>query len=157
MQSIVAVGRFFVVILFIFSGASKLLDITATAQTIAAKVVVPPLLAPVAAVLAPAVTQIEGLTGMPFAQVVAIAVGLLELVGGALIAFNLGARWIAIILALFVVVTTVYYHDFWNQMGPERFANLIHALKNLSIVGALLMIAGLRPAERAAEKQFEYN
>ncbi len=157
MQSIVAVGRFFIVVLFIFSGASKLLDIATTAQTIAAKVFVPPLLAPIATMLAPVVTQIEALTGMPFAQLLAIAVGLLELVGGALIAFNLGARWLAVVLALFVVVATVYFHDFWNQVGPERFANLIHSLKNLSIVGALLMIAGLRPPERAAEKQFEYS
>lgn len=157
MQSIVNVGRFFVVILFIFSGASKLLDIAATAQTISAKVFVPAFLSSVATMLAPVVQQIEGMTGLPFAQIVAIAVGLLELVGGALIAFNLGARWIAVILALFVIATTFYYHDFWNQAGAGRLNDMIHALKNLSIIGALLMIAGLRQPEQVTEPRFEAN
>ena len=47
---------------------------------------------------------------------------------------------------IFVVVTTFYVHDFWNQSGgSERLENIVHVMKNISIVGALLMIIGYRP------------
>jgi uncharacterized membrane protein YphA (DoxX/SURF4 family) len=47
------------------------------------------------------------------------------------------------VLAVFIVVATFYYHDFWDQTGPEAKNNMIHALKNLSLVGALFIIAGI--------------
>jgi uncharacterized membrane protein YphA (DoxX/SURF4 family) len=55
---------------------------------------------------------------------------------------NFGARFFAIILILFVATATFYFHDFWNQTGAEATNNMIHALKNLSLIGALFMIAG---------------
>ena len=59
-----------------------------------------------------------------------------------MIALNFGARFFAILLILFVAAATFYFHDFWNQPAPTMRNNLIHALKNLSIIGALFMIAG---------------
>jgi hypothetical protein len=47
-----------------------------------------------------------------------------------------------VVLLMFAAITTVYFHDFWNLPdGPERVNNMFHTLKNLSIVGALLMLA----------------
>lgn len=145
MPVFITVGRVLFSVLFIFSGASKLFDIGGTAEGITSKVVIP-------AVLTSLTTQLEALTGMPTAQMLAIAVGALELICGVLIALNLGARFFSLVLAAFVVAATFYYHDFWNQSGPEAKNNMIHALENLSLIGALFIIAGIgrRPRATAA-------
>ena len=144
MPAFVTIGRVLFAVLFIFSGASKLLDIAATTQAIAGKVILPP-------ELATYTLQIESAPGMSFAQLLAILVGGLELIGGLLIALNFGARFFSVLLILFVIVATYYFHDFWNQTGPEARGNMIHALKNLSLIGGLLMIVGIgRPARAAA-------
>ena len=70
MPAFVAIGRFLFSVIFIFSGASKLLDLTGTAQSIAEKFVLP-------TVFASYTAQIEGATGMPIAQLLAIVAGAL--------------------------------------------------------------------------------
>ena len=144
MPAFITIGRVLFSILFIVSGASKLWDIPATTAGIASKVVIP-------AVLTGYTTQLEGLTGMPTAQMLAITVGCLELICGLLIAFNFGARFFSLVLIVFVVAATFYYHDFWNQTGPESKNNMIHALKNLSLIGALFVIAGIGRRPRVEE------
>lgn len=130
------IGRILFAALFIVSGASKLLDLTATAQEISSRVVIP-------GFLTAYTTQLESAAEMPIAQLLAIAAGGVELVCGLLIALGLGARFFALVLAAFVAVTTFYFHNFWDMAaGPDRTSNMIHALKNLSLIGALFMIAG---------------
>lgn len=134
MPAFITFGRILFAVLFIVSGASQLLDLTATAQ-MTGKIVFP-------AALATYTAQLEGVTGMPMPQMLAIAAGSLQLICGLMIALNFGARFFAILLILFVAGSTFYYHDFWNQTGADARGNLVHALKNLSIMGALFMIAG---------------
>ena len=131
-------------VLFLYSGASKLLGLAATADFISAKVILP-------AVLLPYTTQLEGVTGMPMPQMLAIAVGSFEVIAGLMIAFNLATRFFAILLILFVAVTTFYFHDFWNQSPPENAKSVVDALKNLSIIGALFVIAGSSRRSRTSE------
>jgi putative oxidoreductase len=139
---LVAIGRILFAVLFVFSGASQLLDIAATAQDITAKVAIP-------AVLSSYTGQLETMTGMPVAQLLAIAAGVTEVVCGLMIALNFGARFFAVVLILFVALATVYYHNFWDMSGADRLNNMIHALKNLSLIGALLIIAGFPRLTRA--------
>ena len=143
MPALITFGRILFAVLFIFSGASKLLNLAATAQ-MTEKIVIP-------AALATYTSQLEGVTGMSTPQLLAIAAGALELICGIMIALNFGARFFAILLILFVAAATFYYHDFWNQTGAEAKNNMVHALKNLSIIGALFMIAGLRKVSHAGE------
>ena len=82
------------------------------------------------------------MTGMPTPQMLAIAVGAFEVIAGLMIALNFGARFFAILLIFFVAAATFYFHDFWNQPAPDNAKTLMDALKNLSIIGALFMIAG---------------
>jgi putative oxidoreductase len=147
MPAFVTLGRILFSVLFIFSGASKLLDLTATAQ-MTEKVVFP-------AILAPYTAQLETITGMPTPQLLAIGSGALEVVCGLMIALNFGARFFAIILILFVAAATFYFHDFWNQTGADARGNLVHALKNLSLIGALLMIAGSSRLSRVQEPAYD--
>ena len=136
MPAFITFGRILFAVLFIASGASKFLDLGGTAEMIGGKIVFPE-------IAAPYVTQLQELTGMPMNQMLAIAAATLELVGGILIALNFGARFFAIVLVLFVMAATFYFHAFWTQTGPEATNNMIHALKNLSLIGGLFMIAGI--------------
>jgi putative oxidoreductase len=148
MPAFVTFGRILFAVLFIYSGANKLFGIAATADFIAAKVTVPALLAPYA-------SQLETMTGMTTPQTLAIAIGVFEIVSGLMIALNFGARFFAILLIFFVIAATFYFHDFWNQAPPENAKTLVDALKNLSIIGALFMIAGYGRSSRTAEPAYD--
>src|SRR5256885_4894118 len=135
MPALITFGRVLFAVLFIYSGATKLFGIQQTADFIASKVTIPTLLAPYT-------SQLETMTGMPMPQLLALVVGGFEVLAGLMIALNFGARFFAILLIFFVMATTFYFHDFWNQSPPDKYKTLIDALKNLSIIGALFMIAG---------------
>ena len=147
MPALVTIGRILFSVLFVLSGALKLMNVSATAQ-MTQKIVLP-------AIVAPYTAQLESLTGMPMANILAIAAGAIEVICGVMIALNFGARFFAIILALFVVAATFYFHDFWNQTGAEATNNMVHALKNLSLIGALLMIAGTGRRAKVAEPAYD--
>src|SRR5580700_12283992 len=147
MPAFITFGRILFAMLFIFSGASKLLNLPATAQ-MTEKIVIP-------AALATYTSQLEGVTGMSTPQMLAIAAGALELICGIMIALNFGARFFAILLILFVIGATFYYHDFWNQTGPDARNNLVHALKNLSIIDALFMIVGTSRFAKSQEPAYD--
>jgi len=108
MPAFVALGRVLFAVLFIVSGASKLFDINATADVIASKIVIP-------AALTSYTSQLETITGVEMKQMLAIAAGAIELICGLMIALNFGARFFALLLILFVIGATFYFHDFWNQ------------------------------------------
>jgi putative oxidoreductase len=148
MPAFITFGRILFAVLFIYTGATKLFGIPATAEFISAKVAVPELLLPYAA-------QLQTMTGMPTAQTLAIAAGGFEVIAGLMIALNFGARFFSLLLIVFVGVVTYYFHDFWNQTAPDNAKTLIDALKNLSIIGALFMIAGHGRGEREADSAYE--
>lgn len=147
MPAFVTFGRILFAVLFIYTGATKLFGIQATSEFIAAKVIVPALLAPYTA-------QLETMTGMTTPQMLAIAVGAFEVIAGLMIAVNFGARFFAILLILFVATATFYFHDFWNQSPPESAKTLVDALKNLSIIGALFIIAGYGRSSQTPEPAY---
>jgi putative oxidoreductase len=144
MPAFITFGRVLFAVLFIYSGATKLFGIQATTDAIAAKVAIP-------ALLTPYTSQLETMTAMSTPQLLAIAIGAFEIIAGLMIALNFAARFFAILLIFFVAATTFYFHDFWNQSPPENARTLMDALKNLSIMGALFMIAGYGRATRSTE------
>ena len=147
MQALVTFGRVLFAVLFMYTGATKLFTLQQTADFIASKVAIP-------AVLAPYTSELESMTGMPMPQLLALGVGGFEILAGLMIAVNFGARFFAILLIFFVIVTTFYFHDFWNQPAPENAKTLIDALKNLSLIGALFMIAGYGRGPRPNEPAY---
>ena len=70
-----------------------------------------------------------------------------------MIALNLATRFFAILLIFFVAAATFYFHDFWNQSPPENAKSLMDALKNLSIIGALFIIAGYGRGPRLVRRR----
>src|ERR1700745_121016 len=147
MPAFVTFGRILFAVLFIYSGATKLFAVQQTADFISAKVAIP-------ALLAPYTSQLETMTGMPMPHLLALSSGGFEIIAGLMIAVNFGARFFAILMIFFVLVVTFYFHDFWNQAAPDNARTLIDALKNLSIVGALFMIAGYGRGTGMAESAY---
>ena len=148
MPAFITFGRVLFAVLFIYTGATKLFGIQATADFIASKVTIP-------ALLAPYTSQLETMTGMPLPQLLAISSGCFEILAGLMIAVNFGTRFFAILMIFFVLVVTFYFHDFWNQSPPENAKTLVEALKNLSIIGALFMIAGNSGTSRSVEPAYD--
>mgnify|MGYP003382326861 CR=1 FL=1 len=146
MNLVMTLGRILFVMLFIVSGIMKLTDIAATAQLIAAKLIIP-------ASLAPYVTQVEAATGMPVATLLAIAAGIVEVLCAVMIAFGLAGRTFAVILLLYVLAATALMHDFWNLAGAERINDMIQALKNLSLVGGLMILVASAPREAYEDRR----
>lgn len=147
MPAFVTFGRILFAVLFIYTGATKLFAIQATADFIAGKVVIPEMIAPYA-------KQVETATAMTTPQLLAIALGGLEILAGLMISLNFGARFFALLMVVYVAVSTFLFYDFWNQAAPDNAKMLVDALKNLSIIGALFMIMGYGRATRSAETAY---
>jgi putative oxidoreductase len=147
MPAFITFGRILFAVLFIYSGATKLFAVQATSEAIAAKIMIP-------ALLAPYTSQLETMTGMTTPQLLAIVVGVFEVISGLMIALNFGARFFAILLIFFVAATIFYFNDFWNQSPPDNAKTLVDALKSLSIIGALFMIAGYGRTPRTVEPAY---
>jgi putative oxidoreductase len=109
--AVIAHARLLLTILFLVAGFGKLSDIAGTAGWF-------------------------GSIGLPAPTVVAVLVGLLELVGGLAILVGFKARIAAIALAVFTIAATLVAHtNLADQVQQLMF------LKNLSITGGLLLIA----------------
>ncbi|MFJ2989233.1 DoxX family protein [Collimonas sp. NPDC087041] len=79
--------------------------------------------------------------GVPFAALAVPATIVVELGGGLALMAGWNVRPIAIIVALFTVAATLTAHRFW-EADPANVQNqLNNFLKNISIIGALLMLA----------------
>jgi len=146
------VGRVLLVVLFVFSGVQKLLDVPGTAEEIAkvgTTIAFP-------AAVSDAAGQVADAVKMSVPEILAICVGVVEVAAGLLIAFNILTRTAAVILLIFTAVATFYAHDFWNMTGPDRANNMIHALKNLSIMGAFLMLAAW-PRRRVVVEEADHE
>jgi putative oxidoreductase len=82
MPALITLGRVLFALPFIYSGATKLFGIQPTADFIAA--VIPSFI--------PYTSQLEAMTGMSTPQILAIAVGMLEVIAGLCHSFDLLCR-----------------------------------------------------------------
>src|SRR5438477_10030425 len=95
MPAFITFGRVLFAVLFIYSGATKLFGIQATADFIAARMVIP-------SFLIPYTLQLEATTGMSTPQMLAIAAGAFDVIAGLMIALNFVVRFVVIVLVFFV-------------------------------------------------------
>ena len=63
-----------------------------------------------------------------------------ELVGGLMVFLGLWPRLGALLLFLFMIPTTLVFHDFWQLQGPDRMLQMTMFIKNVSIAGGLLIV-----------------
>ena len=74
-------------------------------------------------------------------EALAVIAIIVELGGGILLAIGWRRRHLAWFLAAFVIVATVLGHRFWEVDPSRLFGELNNFLKNLAIVGGLLILA----------------
>ena len=132
-DAFVLIGRILIAAIFVVSGAEKFMDLGATAAAIEAKnLPIPQMLA----------TNLP--TGWTMPYTLAAATAALELGGGVLIVLGWQTRLFALLLAIFSAIAAYYFHDFWHYPpGGEHTNNMIHFMKNVSMIGGLLMLAGV--------------
>ncbi len=132
-DAFVLVGRVLLAAIFVASGVEKFMDLAATSAAIGSKnLPIPQMLA----------AYLPSGWTMPY--VLAVATAGLELGGGVLIVIGWQARLFAILLAIFTAIAGYFFHDFWHYPpGAEYTNNMIHFMKNVSMIGGLLMLAGV--------------
>lgn len=79
--------------------------------------------------------------GFPLPEAVLVATIVLEIVGGLMLIANWNARYAAWALAAFTLAAGSIFHGFWHAAPPAFNNELNHFLKNLAIVGGLLLVA----------------
>jgi putative oxidoreductase len=111
------VGRALVGVLFLISGINKVLGFSYVAAWM-------------------------GGSGIPGALPLLALTILLEVGGGLALITGIQARAAAAALALFLVPVTLIFHGFWHADAAEFQNQLNHFMKNVAILGAMLVLLG---------------
>lgn len=106
-------GRILLSIIFLLSGVMKLMNWQATEMQMAAH-------------------------GMPAIPLLLALATLIEIAGGLALLLGFQTRVAALIVFLYLIPTTLIFHNFWNYQGAAQQGQLINFLKNLAIMGGLL-------------------
>lgn len=115
-SEILLLARILLMILFIISGWSKLTGFSGTVGYLESLGTPAPMLAAAIAVI------------MEFFVAIVIVVGFYT-------------RPLAFLFALFTLGTALIGHQFWTMVDAERAANMTQFLKNMSIMGGLLLLS----------------
>ena len=78
--------------------------------------------------------------GMPAAELRIWPALAVEIVGGLMLALGWKARWAAIALAVFTLVSMLIFHAYWSVPGDQVQNQQIHFMKNVAIIGGLLLV-----------------
>lgn len=79
--------------------------------------------------------------GLPAASILLVLTIALEIGAGLLLIIGYRTRWAALALVAFTIPTTLIFHAFWNVDATQFAEQQTAFLKNLAIIGGLLMIA----------------
>jgi len=89
--------------------------------------------------------------GMPFPALLLPGAIALLVLGSLSLILGYKARTGALLLVVFMLPATYYFHAFWSA-GPTEFVpQIIHFMKNLSLVGALLFVMAVGPGPGALD------
>ena len=117
---LVLAGRIFLSLIFIASGVNKIMDWSGTFGAME--------------------TQ-----GVPMVAVASPVTILLEVLCGLGLMLGVYARSSAFLLFLFLIPVTLVFHDFWTMTGAQAHSQQIAFMKNIAIMGGLLVAAGMGP------------
>ena len=119
------VGRVLLGLIFAISGFKKILGFASTAGYMASK-------------------------GLPMTDVLLVLTILVELGGGLMLIAGWKTCWAAVALFLFIIPTSIIFHPFWNG-DAQAAMNQVQFLKNLAIMGGMLMLAANGPGQWSAD------
>jgi putative oxidoreductase len=110
------IGRVLIALLFIPAGFGKIAGFAGAAGYIASK-------------------------GVPFPEICAAIAIAVELGLGLLLLVGFQARWAALGIALFTLVITFIFHNYWGVPADQVMMQKQAFFKNIAVVGGLLTIA----------------
>ena len=79
--------------------------------------------------------------GLPFPTLGAAIAVVVEIVAPLLLLVGLQTRWAALVLAVFTLAASVFFHNFWAMPAEQQFMQQLMFMKNIGVVGGLLAIA----------------
>jgi putative oxidoreductase len=121
------VGRILMAILFIPAGFSKIGGFAGTAGYIASK-------------------------GLPLPEVGAAIAIAVEVVAGIALLIGWKTRWAALLLAVFTLVATFFFHNFWGVPVEQKMVQTLMFNKNIAVVGGLLVLYAFGPGRLSVDK-----
>ena len=121
------IGRVLLAVMFVYSGFGKLSGFEGTAGYIASK-------------------------GLPMPQVLAAIAVAIELLGGIALIVGFKTRLVALAFAVFLIVITPIFHNFWNAPEAQAMNQQLNFMKNLTILGGMLVLAAFGPGRFSADK-----
>ncbi|MBA2545088.1 MAG: DoxX family protein [Deltaproteobacteria bacterium] len=83
--------------------------------------------------------------GIPAPHVLVYIAAYAEIFGAVALLFGFLARIGAFGLTVFMVITTVLFHAFWNYQGQEQIQQSVQFMKNLAIIGGLVLLFAVGP------------
>lgn len=113
-------GRFLLALLFVVGGFSKIGGFDGIAGYIGSK-------------------------GLPLPQLLAVGTIVLEIVAGLALIAGLKARWAAAALAVFTLLATLLFHNYWAMPVDQQRIQYLLFSKNIAVIGGLLMVVAFGP------------
>ena len=126
-------GRLLFVALFLPAGVSKLTGFAGTVGYIAS-------------------------VGLPVPELAAVIALIVEIAGSLALLAGFQTRITALVLAVFTLVATFFFHNYWAAPADQAFVAQLLFFKNIAVVGGLLILAaqgagGWSLDERRAKEQ----
>ena len=79
--------------------------------------------------------------GLPAPTLAAAFALSLEIIGGLALVLGAGTRVAALALALFTLVASFFFHNYWAVPEAQAFVQQLMFYKNIAVVGGLLSVA----------------
>lgn len=79
--------------------------------------------------------------GLPMASLGAVLAIAVEVLAPLALLVGWRTRWAALILAVFTLVASVFFHNFWAMPAEQQFMQQLMFMKNIGVVGGLLALA----------------
>ena len=127
-DSAALIGRILLALMFIISGWGKITGFSDNAGYIASQ-------------------------GLPMPQALLIIAIAIELGAGLAIAFGWKTRWAAVVMMVFLIVITPIFHAFWNVPADQAMAQQINFMKNLSILGGMILLFAWGPGRYSLDER----
>ena len=91
--------------------------------------------------------------GFPMPEIMVWVAIAIEIGGGLLLLIGFKTRWVSWLLIAFVVIATFMAHRFW-AVDAAQYANQLNAfLKNIAVIGGLLMFVAHGPGSASVDKR----
>lgn len=108
-------GRILIALIFLRSGFGKITGFSGTAGYMASK-------------------------GMPMAEFLLVGAIVFELAGAIMLIIGWRVHWGALLLVIFMIPTTLIFHNFWAVDAAQYGNQLNHFMKNVAMIGGLLYV-----------------